>query len=52
MEATDKPAATRGALDKMDSLWLLRSDCLSNSESETRRNSPNLSSINEQLISC
>lgn len=40
MEATDKAAATRGALDKMDSLWLLLSDCLSNSVSETRRNPP------------
>lgn len=51
MEATDKAAATRGALDKMDSLWLLLSDCLSNSVSETRRNPPNLSSIIGQLIS-
>ena len=51
MEATDKAAAIRGALDKMDSLWLLLSDCLSNSGSETRRNSPNLSSITGQLRS-
>lgn len=51
MEAMDKAATTRGALDKMDSLWLLLSDCLSNSVSETRRNSPNLSSVTGQLIS-
>ena len=51
VEATDKAAAIRGALDKMDSLWLLN-DCLRNSVSEIGRNSPNLSSVTGQLRSC